>query len=246
MSAHEKTSVLAEARQPTTPIKRQYVNFTFFKVDPSWRRLPEEEKARGRLELVNVVERFRDDLLLYTYSLLGLRSDADFMIWRIGDRLETFQDMSAQIFRTGLGKYLVNTYSYLAATKRSIYVIRHQHPGSEGSRLQVVPGEAKYLFVYPFVKSRDWYLLAKDVRQRIMDEHIAVGHRYPTVKINTTYSFGLDDQEFVVAFESDKPHDFLDLVMELRETESSKYTVRDTPVFTCVMKKIDEILESLG
>ena len=67
-----------------------------------------------------------------------------------------------------------------------------------------------------------------------MDEHIALGHKYPSVKLNTTYSFGLDDQEFVVAFETDEPRDFVDLVPALRETEASLYTLRDTPIFSCV------------
>ncbi len=130
-------------------------------------------------------------------------------------------------------------------TKHSMYVSEHTHEGQEGTRLTIAPGGAKYLFVYPFVKTRTWYLLSQAERQRIMTVHIAMGHKYPTVKINTTYSFGLDDQEFVVAFESDYPADFLDLVQELRETESSAYTLRDTPMFTCISMPVREILEAL-
>jgi chlorite dismutase len=78
-----------------------------------------------------------------------------------------------------------------------------------------------------------------------MDGHIRVGNEYPSVKLNTTYSFGLDDQDFVVAFETEEPKDFLDLVMKLRETESSKYTQRDTPIFTCVQMSMDKVLEQL-
>jgi chlorite dismutase len=96
------------------------------------------------------------------------------------------------------------------------------------------------------VKLRPWYRLAFDERQRIMDEHIATGHKYPSVRINTTYSFGLDDQEFVVAFESNKPEDFLDLVQDLRASESSAYTEREIPIFTCVRRPIGEVLDLLG
>jgi chlorite dismutase len=81
--------------------------------------------------------------------------------------------------------------------------------------------------------------------QQIMDEHIKGGNKYPSVKLNTTYSFGLDDQDFVVAFETEEPKDFLDLVMELRETQSSLYTVRDTPIFTCVQMPMERILDQL-
>ena len=105
---------------------------------------------------------------------------------------------------------------------------------SDESRLEVRPGHGKYLFVYPFVKTRAWYSVSPDERWRIMQEHIKVGREFPSVDLNTSYSFGLDDQEFVVAFETDNPADFLDLVQRLRTTESSAYTLRDTPTFTCI------------
>jgi chlorite dismutase len=66
-----------------------------------------------------------------------------------------------------------------------------------------------------------------------MNEHIDIGHAYHNIRINTTYSYGLDDQEFVVAFEGDSPGEFLALVRDLRESVSSSYTERDTPMFTC-------------
>lgn len=80
----------------------------------------------------------------------------------------------------------------------------------------------------------------------MMDEHIRVGHEWPDVKLNTTYSYGLDDQEFVVAFETDYLGRFLDLLMALRLTEASKYTLRDTPSFTCMALPIGECLDALG
>jgi len=226
--------------------KRQMVNFAFYKVEPAWRRLPEAEREMGRKEFGAVVERWAHELLIIPYSLVGLRADADLLLWRISWRLEPFQQMSAELARTGLGKYLTQPYSYLSQTKRSIYVDKHSHEAQEGSRLYLVPGQSKYLFIYPFVKTREWFLLSPQARQGIMNEHIEVGHRFPSVKLNTTYSFGLDDQEWVVAFESDEPSDFVDLVMALRETESSRYTLRDTPIFTCLCRPLDEVLATLG
>ena len=226
--------------------KRQFVNFSFYQVDPLWRRLSNGEKERAREEGSALIERYRKVMMIQSYSLVGIRSDADFMLWRISETLEPFQNMSAELRGTVLGQYLKTTYSYLAMTKRSLYVDPHQHPEPESSRARLEPGAAKYLFVYPFVKSRDWYLLPKLERQKIMDEHIARGHKYPSVKINTSYSFGIDDQEFVVAFESDEPADFVDLVMELRESKASTFTVRDTPAFTCVRKPIQEVWTDLG
>ena len=95
------------------------------------------------------------------------------------------------------------------------------------------------------MKTREWYRLAGDERWRIMQEHIKVGREYPSVDLNTSYSFGLDDQEFVVAFETDDPSDFLDLVQRLRTTESSSFTKRDTPTFTCISASVERALNAL-
>ncbi len=147
--------------------------------------------------------------------------------------------------RTRVGAYLTMPCSFLAMTKRSMYIDKLDPFHTAESRTHVIPGKRKYLFVYPFVKTREWYLLPLEKRQEIMDGHIRVGNEFPSVKLNTTYSFGLDDQDFVVAFETEEPKDFLDLVMKLRETESSKYTQRDTPIFTCVQMGMDKVLEQL-
>lgn len=226
--------------------KRQYVNFAFYRVDPAWRRISKEEREAGKKEFSTAVEEWRQSLLLIPYSTVGLRAETDFMLWRIGDSLDQFQEMTRQLNRTALGAYLTTPYSFLAMTKRSIYVDKHIHPGQEGRRAQIIPGQYRYLFVYPFLKTREWFLLPIERRQEMMNVHIEVGHKFPSVKLNTTYSFGLDDQEFVVAFESDHPADFLDLVMALRETEGSRFTLRDTPIFTCIRKTIQEALDDLG
>ena len=225
---------------------RQFVNFMFFRVDRSFRRESTEVRTEAKREFSEIVRRYTGPMMLLPYSTVGLKAGVDFMLWRIGYELEPFQAMVADINRSALGRHLDIPHSYLAMTKHSQYVQEHVHEGQEGRRLRIVPGKKPFLFVYPFVKTRDWYLLPQPERQRIMNEHIAIGHKYPRVKINTTYSFGLDDQDFVVAFEAESPAEFLDLVQDLRETESSKYTVRDTPMYTCRRATMEEILESLG
>jgi len=226
--------------------RRQYVNFAFYKVDPAWRRLPAEDRKRGKCQFIDAVKTFEPEMLVIPYSLVGIRGDCDFMLWRIGYDLPKLQEMTAALLATGLGQYLTTPYSLLAMTKRSTYVRDHKHADQEGTRLRLTPGKFRYLFIYPFVKTRAWYRLTQAARQGMMNEHIEIGHKYPTVRLNTTYSFGLDDQEFVVAFESDKPEDFLDLVMELRGAETSNYTQRDTPIFTCIHHDLDEMLDLLG
>jgi len=234
---------MAEA---TADNRRQLVNFSFFQVDPAWRRLPQTEREQGKHEFCQVVQDYSQQMAIFPYSLLGIRGDCDFLLWRIGYQLEPFQEMTAKLLATGLGHWLTSPYSFLSMTKHSIYLIGHKHDGQLDARGRIEPGTHKYLFIYPFVKTREWYRMTESARQGMMKEHIAIGHKYPRVKLNTTYSFGLDDQEFVVAFESDYPEDFVDLVMDLRETEASRYTQRDTPIFTCVHRPIDEVLGLLG
>ena len=225
---------------------RQFVKYNFYKVDPLWRRLPREERADNRREFCAVVDELATSRFIRSYSLVGLRGDADFLLWEASGGLEELQEGATRLWSTGLGKYLTQPYSYLAMTRRSQYIGRHRHEGQEGASQGLQPGDAKYFVVYPFLKTREWYLLPKDERQRMMNDHFQIGHKYPSVKINTTYSFGLDDQEFVVAFETDSPSDFLDLVMDLRETQASRYTLRDTPIFTCINRPVEETVASLG
>ena len=228
-------------------VQRQYVSFTFYKLDPAFRRLPKAEREQGMKEFIDVLEEYDNssDMILLCYSMVGLRGDVDIMIWRICHSLEEFQKMTTRLLHTSLGAYLNTPYSYLSMTKRSMYM-DFINPEHEEDRTHIIPGKAKYLFIYPFVKTREWYLLTQFTRQGIMDEHIYIGNKYPTVKLNTTYSFGIDDYEFVVAFESDCPDDFLDLVQELRETEGSRYVKEDTPIFTCVAMSIEDTIKSLG
>jgi chlorite dismutase len=232
------------------PVKRQFVRFAFHRIRPEWRRLDAAERERQRAEVIALIAETAaiDGVVLRTYSLAGTRGDADLMVWLVSENLDHLHDFAARLNATAMGAYLETPYHYFSMTKRSMYVDRHEHEGSEGrsNRLVIVPGGRKYLFVYPFVKTRAWYRLPKEERQRQMSEHIAMGHKYPTVKINTTYSFGLDDQEFVVAFETDHVADFLDLVQEMRESEASTHTVRDTPSFTCIRCEPEVMLAALG
>ena len=245
--ARKKKEEAQKANGGEPEVQRQYVSFTFYKLDPAFRRLPQEERDNGMQEFIDVLEEYDNssDMILLCYSMVGLRGDVDILTWRICYSLEEFQKMSTRLLQTGLGRYLHIPFTYLSMTKRSMYM-DFINPEHEEDRTHIIPGKAKYLFIYPFVKTREWYLLTQFTRQGIMDEHIFIGNKFPSVKLNTTYSFGIDDYEFVVAFESDSPDDFLDLVQELRETEGSRYVKEDTPIFTCVAMSIEDAVKSLG
>ncbi len=217
--------------------ERHFVKYTFLKIDPAWRRLDGEQRAADKREFVAACEDFGVDHLLRGFSTVGTRGDCELMLLAQSVSLDRLHEFHVVLAQTGLMKWAEIPYSYLAMTKVSEY--------SEESRLEVRPAHAKYLFVYPFVKTREWYVLEPSERYRIMQEHIRIGREYPQIELNTSYSFGLDDQEFVVAFETDRPGDFLDLVQRLRSTESSLFTRRDTPVFTCIATSIPRALAAL-
>ena len=218
---------------------RHFVKYTFLRIDPAWRRLDDEQRARDKREFVAACQDFAEGEhhLLRTFSLVGTRGDADLMLLSQSTSLDHIHEFHVLLAQSGVMKWCEIPYSFLAMTKPSEY--------SDESRLEVRPGHAKYLFVYPFVKTRAWYALPADERYRIMQEHITIGREYPSIDLNTSYSFGLDDQEFVVAFEGNDPSEFLDLVQRLRTTESSSYTLRDTPTFTCIAASAERALDAL-
>jgi len=220
----------------------RFMLYALFRVLPGWHGLAKDDKGRAIAEHLSRADDFRGRLLLRSYSTLGLKKDADFLLWIISPELDTVQALMEGFRKTALAPYLEQSASFLAVTRESMYMKGH----AEEVKVTVEPGQAKYLFVYPFVKSREWYLLPMEERQKLMNEHIRIGHQFPGIRINTAYSFGLDDQDFVVSFEGEDPKKFVTLVMKLRETKGSLYTVRDTPIFTCARRPLEEILWSLG
>jgi len=217
--------------------QRHFVKYTFLKADPAWRRLDATERAAHKREFQAACEDFGQDHLLRAFSTVGTRGDVDMLLLAQSPNLDAIHELHVVLAQSGLMSWMTAPHSFLAMTKESEY--------SDESRLEVRPQHAKYLFVYPFVKTRAWYLMDPKERMEVMREHIRVGREYPHIDLNTSYSFGLDDQEFVVAFETDQPADFLDLVQRLRTTESSRFTERDTPIFTCIAMSVERALNAL-
>jgi chlorite dismutase len=219
----------------------RFVQFLFFKVDPAWRRLPGEERERGKREFAQVVER-ATGVKTFTYSTLGLKADADLMLWRIATTLDELQEMLSRLLRTGLGAYLQITHSLFGMTRPSQYTRRRttQEQAIDEQERQ------RYLTVYPFSKTTEWYLMSKEARQGMMNEHMRVGHEYAAVRQVLLYTTGLDDQEFVVAYETDDLYSYQGLLIALRSTEARRYTLKDQPIFTCVYRGLHESLELLG
>lgn len=223
------------------PVEQQFVNFIFFRVNPEWRKLPSETKQFARNEFREVFDSFRDDLMLFSYSLIGFDSKSDLMFWRVGQSLDVIQDMTSKLYQTTLGNFLEPSDNYLAVTKDMMFVL----DGSE-SREHVLAGSKKYHFVYPCAKSQGWAEVPADRRDQMIEENFMVGKRFPNIKIHMTHAFGFSDEEYLISFETDEPKDFLALAEELRQTPASKFTMRGMPIYTCRQRSLTECLDSLG
>jgi chlorite dismutase len=219
---------------------RNYVKYTFLKVDPAWRRRSAQERAADKAEFAAACNEFGTSHYLRAYSLVGTRGDCDLLVRSIAPSLDPIHELHVLLNQSGLMRWADVPYSYLAMTKESPYSDQPDQPLAprEGA-------DSKYLIVYPMWKKREWYGLSAEERMAVMREHIAVARRFTGIETNTAYSFGLDDQEFVVAFDADDPSEFLDLVQELRSTESSAYTASETPIFTCISASLERALDAL-
>ncbi|MBI2110981.1 MAG: chlorite dismutase family protein [Nitrosarchaeum sp.] len=219
--------------------EKYFFNFSFFQIDPKWRWMADLAKEESAKEVENVIK--NSGIKFRTYSTLGLRSDADFLFWFAAKSIEEIQSVISKLYLTVFGKYIIPTQTYVSCTRPSIYA-------RKGRTIAFVAGNEskKYAIVYPFTKTREWYLLSKEDRQKMMDEHIDVSQKYPDIVLNTTYSFGIDDQDFMLAFETDDLRNFQDLIMDLRETKVSTYVKVDTPMLVCVKKDIIPLIGSLG
>ena len=220
----------------------QFVQFAYFKADPVWRRLPHSARADGREAFARAVEDAATDVTTYAYSTLGLKVSADLLLWRKSVSPIAMQEMTGRLLQTGMGAYLELAYSLFGFTRPSNYTRRPT------SQEQAVDSEerATYLVVYPFSKTTEWYLMSKDARQGMMNEHMRIGHDYADVRQVLLYATGLDDQEFIVAYETEDLPRFQSLVIDLRATEARRYTLRDTPIFTAIHRPLREALALIG
>ncbi len=227
---------------------RDFVKYTLLHLSPEWRRRSAHLRHRGAAQLERILDSPPAGAIVRTFSLVGTKAGVEMLLWMISPDLEPIQHWHARLFGTEMGGYLETRYSYLGMARRSEYLGEHAHAGQEGGSSQRRPADLPYLFLYPFIKRRDWYGLPFTDRRRIMGEHFRIGHKYPKVLIHTAYSFGLDDMEFILSFEAESPAEFLDLVSDLRATEASRYTQLETPIFTALRvppKRMIELAEGI-
>ncbi len=226
-------------------IEKQFVNFMFLRINPDWRKLDAETKRIFKAEFQTVFDKFNENLLLFSYSLVGFDSKADLMFWRIGNSLDLIQEMTAKLYRTNLGSFIETADNYLSVTKKMMFLPAGENGNAE-DRYHVIAGEKKYHFVYPFARHSDWYDKTGEERDALIEENYMVGKKFENVKIHLTHAFGFSEQEFIVSFETDEPKDFLALAEELRQTPASRFTLRGMPVYTCRQRSLIGCLDAFG
>ncbi len=227
-------------------IEKQFVNFMFLRINPEWRKLNKETKKVFKSEFQKVFREFSEELLLFSYSLVGFDSKADLMFWRVGTSLDSIQDMTAKLYRTNLGSFLETADNYLSVTRKMMFISPVAENEKAEDRFHVIAGGKKYHFLYPCTKHSDWYDKTEEERDNLIKENFMVGQKFPNIKIHLTHAFGFSEQEYLISFETDEPKDFLALAEELRQTPASKFTLRGMPIYTCRQRSLADCLDSLG
>ena len=229
------------AATPETP-QPLFVQYTGFKADPAWRRLPYAAREDGREAFARVLEEAAPEITTYPYSTVGLKTNCDLLLWRKGTSAIAMQDLTARLLQTGVGQYLEITHNLYGFTRPSAYTKR---PTTQEQAIDLEDRQT-YLIVYPFSKTIEWFLMSRDARQGMMNEHMRIGHDYADIRQVLLYATGLDDQEFIVAYETEDLPRFSQLVVALRDTEARRYTLKDTPIITAVHRPLREALELVG
>lgn len=237
------TALAPEVRvEEAAPVASQFVQYLFLKVDPQWRRLAAPARESGRAGFADAIAAAAPGITTHAYSTLGLKTGAELMLWWKSADPVVVQDALGGLLSTGLGRYCEIAHTLWGLTRPSMYTKRRtvqEQAVDETTRL-------RYLVVYPFTKTIEWYLMSRDARQGMMNEHMRVGHEFDDVRQVLLYTTGLDDQEFIVAYETDRLERHQDLVIALRGTAARRYTLRDTPIFTAVHRPLEEALALLG
>jgi len=160
------------------------------------------------------------------YDVAGLRADADLMVWWHAPSVEEVQDAYHRLLGSRLGAHLAPVWSVAALHRPAEFNKRHVPAFLAGEE----PG--RYLCVYPFVRSYDWYLLPDDERRAMLRDHGLAARDYGDVRANTVAAFALGDYEWILAFEAEELHRIVDLMRDLRATEARRHVREEVPFFT--------------
>jgi hydrogen peroxide-dependent heme synthase len=204
----------------------EMVRYTMWSVFRSGRPLDERADAAGEVETLFEGLGHKGVVVRGTYDVAGLRADADAMIWWHAETSDALQDAYAAFRRTALGRSLEPVWSVMALHRPAEFNKSHVPAflAEEEPR--------RYVCVYPFVRSYDWYLLDPAERRALLAEHGQMAREYPDVRANTVSSFALGDYEWILAFEADELHRIVDLMRHLRGSRTRLYIREEIPFYT--------------
>ena len=214
----------------------QYHNYIFLSSNFGLRNLSQKDLLSYKKEFVKMLK-IEKGVLINTFTTIGLKVNTNILLLFQSDSLEDIQNHLNKLMHTKLGKYLTITYTLFGMTRPTQY-----SPKSIGY-LETDHKGGKYLIIYPFSKTKEWYQINYDTRRKLMGGHITFGKKHPKINQLLLYSYGVDDNEFIVSYETDDLSDFQTLVMELRSDKVRAYTLKDTPIFTCIHKSTEKILD---
>lgn len=215
-----------------------YHQYLFFELDPKFYRLPTTRQRDLKVGFHDFLAVIHDEVPFVTYTTMGFRPGTTFMLWLRAGQPEHLQDTVRDLMRSRIGQYLTLTRSLFGLSRQSQY-----SRGPQKSDQTILAGERlPYLIIYPFTKTTQWHQLPYDERRALMKGHITIGSKHPSVRQCLLYSFGVDDHEFVVSYETPTLEAFQELVMELRTDATRRYTHYDLPVLTCIYKTPEELI----
>ncbi|HEX8099126.1 MAG TPA: hydrogen peroxide-dependent heme synthase [Actinomycetota bacterium] len=220
------------------------VTFAYYPVfarTPDLRYRPPSDLEQVAHEAEILLKEWSDRVTLRgTYSTVAFRSDADLMMWWVAGSAETLQDLLVEFRRTALGKGLELQHAFLGVVRPAEFSKDHLPAFLKGE------GPKKYLCVYPFVRTSDWYLLPPDERSSLLREHGEMGREFPDVLANTTSAFGLGDWEWILAFEADDVSRIVDCIRRLRQAEARRFTKEEIPFITGIRKEFVQAVRDLA
>jgi chlorite dismutase len=216
-----------------------YAVYPVFAVDPGAR--PDAGDADDAAqEVENLFKELSGEVSVRgAYSTVGFRPDADLMLWLVSPSIDAAQDAIVRFRRTALGRALEQTWSFIGVVKPAEFTADHAPAFVKGEPPK------RYLSVYPFVRTPEWYLLPREERAALLGEHGVIGREFPDVLANTTSSFGITDWEWILAFEADELDRIVDCIRRLREAEARRYTKEEVPFVTGIRKDVRDAVRDL-
>jgi hydrogen peroxide-dependent heme synthase len=218
-----------------------YAYYPVFRRTSTWNEMTREDFTAGVGELEQLFEKFADRVSVRgVYSATGFRPDADLFFWWVASSIDDVQDLYVELRRLQISDAIELTHAFLGVTRPAEF-----NPDHLPSFLKGDPPR-RYVTVYPFVRTEDWYLLPPEERGKLLREHGQMGREFPEVLPNTTSAFGLGDWEWILAFESDDLTKIVDCIRRLREAEARRYTKLDVPFVLGIRTELREALERLA